>query len=82
MNAWNILAGIYNTLFVGNNMGQIIGFFIILIFGLSILEASVTGDWPFIVNLTRQTWRIADAIMRWTYWFARVLIDAVLAIIP
>jgi hypothetical protein len=81
-NAWNLIVVTYNAAFKGVDIGQLVELFLLLVFGLSIMGAVLTGDWPFIINMARQAWRIAEAILWWTYEFIRVVIDNIIGLIP
>ncbi len=82
LNTWTFLSNAFNSVFPGASLGQMVTLFIIVVFGLSFFEAAMTGDWPWIIRFARQTWAIVNAIMFYTFKFARLLIDAILAIIP
>lgn len=60
----------------------LIELYIIITLGLSVFEALATGDWPYIIRLTRQVWGIANTIFYWTWALAKILIDTIEGLIP
>ena len=81
-NAWSIITGIYNAAFRGVPLPEVIEVFVIIVFGLSIMEALFTGDFGYIVRLARGVWGIVDTLFVWTWSLAKFLADVIEGLIP
>jgi hypothetical protein len=82
VSAWTTISGIYNVAFKGVPLPQVIELFIIVVFGLSVFEALMTGDFPYIIRLTRGAWSIVHAVMVYTYLLVKFFVDFVEGLIP
>lgn len=56
--------------------------FIIIVFGLSLLEAFFTNDWPYVIKLASGGWRVTEAILTWTWRLAKFVVDVITGLIP
>lgn len=64
------------------DIGPTIEVFVIIVFGLSLLEALFTNDWPYIIKLVSGAWRITEAILTWTWRLAKFVVDTIVGLIP
>jgi hypothetical protein len=77
---WTLIFDTYNDLF-GTSLTTLAVVMFITIFGITMFEAVVMGDWSFIMTLIRTTWAIASTILYWAYTAMSFVVNTVISII-
>lgn len=79
--AWHIVHEMLAP-FLGRDSAQMAEIFVLAVFGLSLTEALMSGDWPWIIRFVEKIWGITNAVLYWSYWLAVAVINAIIGLIP
>lgn len=80
--SWATITAIYTVAFKGVPLTQVIELFIIVVFGLSVMEAAFSGDFPYLIRLAQGAYKIVYEVMWWSYLLVKFFVDAVENLIP